>query len=224
MALRSLDRLAVTLVTMLVAMSIVLGARGIARAQWSDSPVPIGIGDPLNCAMFSSPCHGIVSDGAGGVVMVFSTPDYRVRVQRVSGDGIALCCERHALEVILGAANQLDVRAPGREQALAGVRSRLHGEADVLQHAQARKQVRQLEGASDAALRAARGTHAGNVLAEEPHLPAGGGQLARDQVEVGGLARAVRPDDRGERAGSELARHRVDGHMAAEADRQAASL
>ena len=49
----------------------------------------------------------------------------------------------------------------------------------------------------------------GDVLAVEQDLPALGAQLAGDQVEVGGLAGAVRADDRGQRAGRETRRSRA---------------
>ena len=60
---------------------------------------------------------------------------------------------------------------------------------------------------------------AGDVLARDEDLAGAGAQLAGDQIEVGGLAGAVRADDGGERAGRERARHVVDRDMAAEADR-----
>ena len=53
-------------------------------------------------------------------------------------------------------------------------------------------------------------------------LPEVAVQLARDEIEIGRLAGAVRADDGGERAGRETARHVVDGHMAAEANREPA--
>src|SRR6267142_2052543 len=147
-----------------------------------------------------------------------------VAVRKGGGDHVALRGERDALEVVLCLVDEFDVRVPHGEQALAGIGSRLYGEAHVLEHRKARKEIGELEGAADAALRAARRPHARDVFAEEQHLAAGRGELAGDQVEVGGLAGAVRPDDRGERAGPELAGHRIDGDMAAEADRQAARL
>ena len=52
--------------------------------------------------------------------------------------------------------------------------------------------------------------------------PRGRAQLARHQVEIGRLARAVGADDRGELARPERAGDAVDGDMAAEADRQVA--
>ena len=46
----------------------------------------------------------------------------------------------------------------------------------------------------------ARRRQRGDVLAVQQHAALAGGQLARDQVEVGRLARAVGPDDGGQRA------------------------
>jgi hypothetical protein len=49
-------------------------------------------------------------------------------------------------------------------------------------------------------------------------------ELPRDQVEVGRLARPVRPDDGRQRARREGAADAVDGHVAAEADGQSAGF
>src|SRR6266850_1755464 len=165
-----------------------------------------------------------VGERAHHVHLVLDEQHGLVAVRKGGGDHVALRGERDALEVVLCLVDEFDVRVPHGEQALAGIGSRLYGEAHVLEHRKARKEIGELEGAADAALRAARRPHARDVFAEEQHLAAGRGELAGDQVEVGGLAGAVRPDDRGERAGPELAGHRIDGDMAAEADRQAARL
>src|SRR5438874_4127229 len=147
-----------------------------------------------------------------------------IAVRQRCGRDVALLGERDAVEIVLGPLDQLDVRAPGGEQALAGIGARLHRKAHVLQHREARKQIGQLEGAADAALGALRCAHARDVLAEELHRAAGRRELPRDQVEVGRLAGAVRADDRRERAGPKFARHAVHRDMPAEADRQAARL
>ena len=55
--------------------------------------------------------------------------------------------------------------------------------------------------------------------AVQQHRALAGRQLAGDQVEVGGLAGAVGADDGRQRARLEAARHAVDRHVAAEADR-----
>ena len=57
-----------------------------------------------------------------------------------------------------------------------------------------------LEGAGDAALDDHVGRETGHILAGEPHLAAIGLDEAGDQVEEGGLAGAVRPDNADDRA------------------------
>src|SRR5205085_557774 len=54
--------------------------------------------------------------------------------------------------------------------------------------------------------------------AVDQHGAGAGGQLSRDQVEVGGLARTVGADDGRQRARMESGAHAVDGDVAAEAD------
>ena len=88
--------------------------------------------------------------------------------------------------------------ARARSSAAAG--ARLHGEAHVLEHGEVGEQIGELERAADAARRARAAPQPRDVLAVEQHRAGGRRQLARDQVEVGGLAGAVRADDRGERA------------------------
>ena len=67
-----------------------------------------------------------------------------------------------------------------------------------------------------------RRAQAGDVHAVEQHVAGAGRQLAGDEIEIGGLAGAVGPDDGGERAGLERGAHGVDGDVAAEADGEAA--
>jgi hypothetical protein len=86
--------------------------------------------------------------------------------------------------------------------------ARLDRQAHVLQHRQVGEQLRELEGPAQAAPRAQRRRQRGDVLAVQPaparHWPA----AARDQVEVGRLARAVGPHDGRERARARSAGHR----------------
>ena len=101
---------------------------------------------------------------------------------------------------------------------------RLDGEPHVLGDAEARKEIGQLERAAEAEPGALRRAQAGHVLPVDQDRAVGGAQLARDQVEVGRLAGAVRPDDGGELAGPEGAGDVIDRDMAAEADGQVARL
>src|SRR6185369_5351399 len=83
-----------------------------------------------------------------------------------------------------------------------------------------RKQLRQLERATEPPVGAGRNAFGRDVGAVEPDRAGARAQLPRDQVEVRRLAGAVRADDRGQRPGSEPARDTVDGDVAAEPDRE----
>jgi hypothetical protein len=87
----------------------------------------------------------------------------------------------------------------------------------VLEHRGVLEQLDVLEGARDAAPGDLVRGHAGDVLVAEDEPPVGGLVDARDEVEDGGLARAVGPDDREHLAHLDLEGHRVDGPDAAEA-------
>ena len=100
----------------------------------------------------------------------------------------------------------------------------LNRQPDVLGDAEPREQVRQLERPPEAEAGALGSAQTRDVLALDHDRTLGGAQLARYQVEIGRLARAVRPDDGGELAGPEGAVDMVDRDMAAEPDGQAAGL
>ena len=70
----------------------------------------------------------------------------------------------------------------------------------------------------------AAGAEPRDVGAVEQHAARAGRQLARDQVEVGGLAGAVGADDRRQRAGVEGRADVIDRDVAAEADGEVARL
>jgi hypothetical protein len=113
---------------------------------------------------------------------------------------------------------------PHRDQIQAHAGARLSGQTHVLEHAQLRKQVGELERPPHAAACALRCGQRGHVLAKQFHRATGRGQLAGNQVEVSSLARAVGADDGGECARTERAGHPVDRDVAAEADGQVACL
>src|SRR5262249_4834130 len=119
-----------------------------------------------------------------------------VAVRKLGGERRAAPGERDALEVALGALGELDMRAPHRDEIEAEARARLPREAHIAENGEIGKEIGELEGATHALPRAHRRRRARNVLAVEQHLPARRRQLPRDEVEVGGLARAVRADDR----------------------------
>ena len=87
----------------------------------------------------------------------------------------------------------------------------------VVEHGQAREQAGDLERARHAERGAAVALPAGDVLAEQQHLPGARRKNAGDQVEQRGLAGAVRPDDRLAVAGHDLERDAAHGMKAAKA-------
>jgi len=147
-----------------------------------------------------------------------------VAVRQGRGHGVGALRERHGGEMRARAVGQLAMRRGAAEQVQRLAAPDLNRQAHVLQRGEIGKQVRELEGAAQAKARAARGGEAGDVLAVQLHGARGRGQLPRDQVEIGRLARAVRPHDRGERARPEGTRHAIDGRMAAEPDGELFSL
>src|SRR5690606_25159166 len=74
----------------------------------------------------------------------------------------------------------------------------------------------ELEGAGDAAPRDLVRGQAGNALSRQAYLAAGRRQRAGDQVEHGGLARPVRPDQAEDLAFADVEADIVDGDEAAE--------
>ena len=72
----------------------------------------------------------------------------------------------------------------------------LQRNAYVLQHREVREDRRQLEGAHDATASDLRGLRQGYVVAAIEDLPAVGDQEPADQIEEGGLAGAVRANER----------------------------
>ena len=100
----------------------------------------------------------------------------------------------------------------------------LGDEPDVLAHGQAGKQVGQLERPPQPEVGAGRGGGAGDVAPLQQHLAGGRGQLAGDQVEIGGLARPVGADDGGQLPRPEGAGDAVHRDMPAEADGQGLRL
>src|SRR3977135_4263107 len=99
---------------------------------------------------------------------------------------------------------------------------RLDRKPDILLDAQIWKQVGQLKGAAETGAGPHRRRKPRDVLAVEQHPAFGRLELSRDQVEIGGLAGAVRTDDGGELTRTKGATDMVHGDVAAEADRQVA--
>src|SRR6185503_9149627 len=71
-----------------------------------------------------------------------------------------------------------------------------HAAADVLVDREPREDVRHLEASREAPARDAEGALARDLLALQPDRAARGTQAPAHEVEEGGLARAVGPDDR----------------------------
>src|ERR1700738_3867706 len=96
----------------------------------------------------------------------------------------------------------------------------LYGEPDILLDAEVRKQIGELEGAAEAGAGAQRRGKRGDVTAIEQDVAFARAQLSGDQVEIGGFAGAVGPDNGGQLARPKNAADAVDRDMAAEADGQ----
>ena len=71
----------------------------------------------------------------------------------------------------------------------------LAGENEIVAHRELRKHLQQLKSAADAEPVDIAGSHAGRLLAVDPHLALVRRQLAEHAVEQCRFARAVRPDD-----------------------------
>ena len=126
--------------------------------------------------------------------------------------------ERDALEHRVRARDQVGALHPRPQHVVVHAGSGLHGEAHVLGDRKARKQIGELERPAEAGSRTRGRREPRDVPPVEQDLTRACGKLPGDQVEVGGLAGTVRPDDRGQFAGPEGATHRIDGHVAAEAN------
>ena len=132
--------------------------------------------------------------------------------------------ERDALEHRVRARDQVGALHPRPQHVVVHAGSGLHGEAHVLGDRKARKQIGELECAAEPGSRTRGRREPRDVLPVEQDLTRARGKLPGDQVEIGGLAGAVRPDDRGQLAGPERATHRIDGHVAAEANGEIAGF
>src|SRR6185437_10595393 len=128
----------------------------------------------------------------------------------------------HTLKTCHRPVAQVMVTRRHREKIEGRAEPSLKRQPDVFQHGQIREQVGQLKRPADAALGALRRRQARYVAAVEQYRARAGAQLARDQVEIGGLAGAVRPDDRGEGAAVEGATDAVNRDMSPKPDGQAA--
>jgi hypothetical protein len=100
----------------------------------------------------------------------------------------------------------------------------LHRQTHVFEHAEVGKQVGELERPAQPRTGAGRGAQIGEVLPIQAHPPCRGLELPGDQVEIGGLARAIGADDGGERARCKGAGDSVHRHVSAKADREVLGL
>src|SRR5207248_10007097 len=83
------------------------------------------------------------------------------------------------------------------------------GEPDVVQQRKGWKHVGALERAREAEVRDAVRVRAGDVAAVEHDAPSAWRKSASEEVEERGLARAIRADDRVQRAGLDAQAHRI---------------
>ncbi|MNT36935.1 hypothetical protein D3C72_1730480 [compost metagenome] len=129
-----------------------------------------------------------------------------------------------AIEQGVGTLHEAAVIVPGAPEAdlppAHSLLARLQREPDVFMHAQAREQLRQLERAPQPRVHAGRCGQRGQVPSVQAHRAGGCAQLAGDEIEVRGLARAVRADDGCQAARRVGAADVVDGHVSAEPDRE----
>src|SRR4051812_8534637 len=100
----------------------------------------------------------------------------------------------------------------------------LQGDAHVLEHREVWKNRRDLERAHQPHARNARRPGAGDLLALVEDLAARQRQEVREQVEAGGLAGAVRSDERMDAAAPHLQRNVIDRDEALEFLRKPARL
>ena len=108
-------------------------------------------------------------------------------------------------EELLGARDEVAVVLALRPDVETGLHG-LRGDAHVLEHAELREQVRDLERLGDAEMGEAVLRLGGDVAALEPDAPGARRERAGDEVEEGALAGAVRSDDRGQAAARRSAR------------------
>jgi hypothetical protein len=113
---------------------------------------------------------------------------------------------------------------PRRCREAVGAQFGVRPELDVLEHRHALEQRDVLEGAGDAAARAAVGGQGEQVVAGEPHRAGRGPVETRDDVEQRRLAGAVGADDGGDPVGYRARRHLRKGRKPAEGERDTLDL
>jgi len=136
----------------------------------------------------------------------------------------APAAQRHLIENGVGARDQIGPRHPWPQHVVMHAAGRLHGEPDVLLHAQIGEQIGELKGAAETGAGAQRRGKLRDIGAVEQDTAAGGAQLSGDQIEIGGLAGAVGTDDRGQLTRPKGATDVVDRNMSAEANGQIAGF
>ena len=100
----------------------------------------------------------------------------------------------------------------------------LDGQTDIFQYRQVGKEVGELKGPADALFGAPGRRQPGDILAKQQHLAGAGLDLTGNEIEIGGLAGAVRADNGGKGPAMKPATDRVHRHMAAKANRQVLGL
>src|SRR5271166_3820799 len=137
---------------------------------------------------------------------------------------VALAGEPDRFEHRVGPPHEFHAGSPRPAHVVVDAGMGLNGEPHVFGDAEARKEIGELKRAPEPEPRALRRAEAGRFASVDQDSAVGRAQLPRDQVEIGRLARAVRPDDGGELAGAERARDVIDCDMSAEADGETARL
>src|SRR5207244_8884283 len=132
-------------------------------------------------------------------------------VGQLDGDGVGVGPQVHVVEQLERPSVEGGEAALRLPEVEGSPELALQGDADVLQHRHAGKDRGDLEAADHSAARDVRRALFGDVLAVVEDAAPGGGEEARQEVEDGGLARAVGPDERVDGAALDAQIHAVHG-------------
>ena len=130
---------------------------------------------------------------------------------RVRLAGVELLAEAEQLRHVLGIPPHLAVGGQGPEQAATPAQAGDGGRLERLQHGQLGEDLDELEAPGEPEPRQPYGAGTPDVVPLEAHRAGAWLYEAREHVDQGRLAGAVRADDRDELAGLDAERHAVEG-------------